>query len=628
VTSPNKHSRLAVLAVLMLAAFVAQLPVASSQEAPAPAPSAAGALGPVAAALADPNVSANAKAALADPKISDEAKAALLDPEIGAQTTPSLVDPNFDPRAPGTDSPGVLTGRAATKGYRCLGYAATIVGTPHNDRIYGTKKIDVIVGLGGNDIISSGEAADIVCGSGGDDQIYSLAANDRVDGGEGNDTVYAGDGDDRVWGNAGDDTINGEGGTDYLYGDAGNDTIYGGGAGGAPPVNPVASQGPSPRGIPGDSNNMIYGGVGDDTLNGAEGNDNIYGQAGNDTVFGAEGNDRVQGGPDRDVVFAGDGDDVVSGAFGDDIINGEAGSDTLWGDSGKDALYGGAGNDTLRGGDDSDLLDGEAGNDTLFGDGGGDILCGGSESDTLFGGEQDDLISGEGDCAWAGGATATIFTQDLSTPTNLIDGGLGFDTCVSQSMVLSPQTVYCEAAGIYYLEVKVTGTGGYVTGLPVDMFNESVIDCDSTGGTCKIYYLPGTDVTLTAHETTGEFFQWSGAISGCGAFTPTDLQCEFMMNQNRSVTAEFVTPAPLTVVVTGPSTVTSSDAFINCTNAAGPGCSHSYPTGGTVSLSATNTVNSWVLSANVGVQSGCTALSPACTVKMNGTGTVTVASAP
>jgi len=68
----------------------------------------------------------------------------------------------------------------------------------------------------------------------------------------------------------------------------------------------------------------------------------------------------------------------VFGGAGDDQLEGEDGVDALSGGAGDDALSGGAGNDILVGGD---------GNDILFGGAGSDLIQGGSGDDVLYGGD-------------------------------------------------------------------------------------------------------------------------------------------------------------------------------------------------------------------------------------------------
>ncbi|MDD9877367.1 MAG: calcium-binding protein, partial [Magnetovibrio sp.] len=80
-------------------------------------------------------------------------------------------------------------------------------------------------------------------------------------------------------------------------------------------------------------------------------------------VFGGVGNDTLNGG---------DGNDTLDGGADDDQLNGGNGRDELIGGAGADVLTGSAGNDSLAGGAGGDELSGGTGNDTLFGNGGAD----------------------------------------------------------------------------------------------------------------------------------------------------------------------------------------------------------------------------------------------------------------
>jgi hypothetical protein len=95
----------------------------------------------------------------------------------------------------------------------------TIVGTPGDDVLRGTKKADVICGLGGNDTIS---------GLGGNDTIDAGPGNDSVTAGPGSDRVVGGDGNDRVLGDTGRDSIAGQAGDDVMIGGPQLDIVDGG----------------------------------------------------------------------------------------------------------------------------------------------------------------------------------------------------------------------------------------------------------------------------------------------------------------------------------------------------------------------------------------------------------------
>lgn len=113
----------------------------------------------------------------------------------------------------------------------------------------------------------------------------------------------------------------------------------------------------------------IHGGNGDDTLAGGGGDNWIYGDNGNDRIFGS-GQEFVFG---HNHLFGGNGNDFLSGAIGNDTLDGGNGDDIL---IGGDYAYerGTAGGDLLLGGNGNDLLDGGGGVDTLVGGRGADTF--------------------------------------------------------------------------------------------------------------------------------------------------------------------------------------------------------------------------------------------------------------
>ena len=163
----------------------------------------------------------------------------------------------------------------------------TILGTPGNDRITGSRRNDVICGLGGNDTINGGGGKDIIDGANGNDRLsggsgndllLGLRGRDRLDGGSGADRIGAGAGSDRALGRSGNDRLVGASGNDRLYGNSGADRIYG-----------VAGK------------DMLAGQAGNDRLSGGRGADRISGGAGRDRIAARNGGrDRVNGGKGRD----------------------------------------------------------------------------------------------------------------------------------------------------------------------------------------------------------------------------------------------------------------------------------------------------------------------------------------
>lgn len=129
----------------------------------------------------------------------------------------------------------------------------------------------------------------------------------------------------QVAGGDGDDTLLGSTTADSMVGGAGNDLIYGG--------------------LDEDS---LEGGDGDDTIYGENGNDTITGLVGNDVLSGGKGNDNLDGGDDNDVVYGDDGNDSILGGVGDDTLWGNNGNDTISGEDGEDVMFDGPGRDLLQ----------------------------------------------------------------------------------------------------------------------------------------------------------------------------------------------------------------------------------------------------------------------------------------
>ena len=247
-------------------------------------------------------------------------------------------------------------------------------------------------------------------------------------------------------------------GNDFLQGTLGNDNINGGAD------NDTASfvnafSGGSTTGVTVDLNTQGVAqntvAAGNDTLTGIE---NLIGSALNDTLTG-DGNDNViEGGLGNDTLVGGGGIDTVSyagSAVGVTVILGMqggpqntfgAGTDTL---SGFENLLGSANNDSLTGDALANTITGGAGDDTLspvfsVNVGAVDLLDGGIGSDTAafsLAGDVTATLNGaaDGTATVAGNQIAILrgienlsggngndtLTGDLNN--NIIDGGLGDD---------------------------------------------------------------------------------------------------------------------------------------------------------------------------------------------------------
>ncbi len=185
----------------------------------------------------------------------------------------------------------------------------------------------------------------------------------------------------------------------------------------------------------------LSGGLADDVLTRERGT--IYGLAGNDTLtlnnggglYGGVGNDVLQGGKSKNRLEGGDGEDELFGNGGQDVLLGGADNDVLDGGDGRDELQGEAGDDQLSGGRGQDSLSGGLGNDVVDGGQGQDSLTGVDATQAFAGlDEIDELIGGRGKDLFVLGDLVQVYYNDgddttlgLSDYALVADFGLGQD---------------------------------------------------------------------------------------------------------------------------------------------------------------------------------------------------------
>ena len=361
----------------------------------------------------------------------------------------------------------------------------TIDGTSGDDTIdasYGDVDGDKVDGFDGDN--------DIIDGGAGDDLVYGGAGNDSIEGGAGNDLLVGGDGDDTLAGGAGADSFQGGAGLDiadfsssgagvsvnletnsFSGGDAAGDSAVGvdGIIGSAFDDTLTGYDG---QGV--DYTNILYGGSGDDAIDGRAGDDTLYGGDGNDTITGGLGADTLTGGAGNDVIYTGEqgtftndqsitvNSTVDAGSGNDHVhvteihnidasIDGGDGIDTIYFDF-NPADFGGTtlridlaetgytqplngiggdeyftnfenivtgdGNDSVTGNTADNVLTTGAGDDFVDGDEGNDLLYAGAGVDTIVGGSGADTI-------FAGAGNDTV---EAGTGHDTIEGGDGADS--------------------------------------------------------------------------------------------------------------------------------------------------------------------------------------------------------
>ena len=248
------------------------------------------------------------------------------------------------------------------------------------DRVFST--VNFTLGFGLENLTLTGTGNINGTGNGNNNAIFGNSANNILDGGLGADTLYGGDGSDIYCvDNAGDLVTeyynNASGGVDTVLSTVNftlgfgleNLTFTGTGN-----INGTGN-GNNNVIIGNSANNILYVGLGADTLKGGDGSDTYYvdnvrdvvteyyndASGGVDTVFstvnftlgfGLE-NLTLTGAGNINGLVNGTGNDnnnVITGNSVDNILSGGLGNDTLIGGLGHDTLIGGLSNDTLIGG--------------------------------------------------------------------------------------------------------------------------------------------------------------------------------------------------------------------------------------------------------------------------------------
>ena len=255
-----------------------------------------------------------------------------------------------------------------------------------NDTLLGGAGDDGLYGEGDDDTLAGGAGSDVLNGGAGIDQLYGGAGPDTLKGGSDADTLRGSEGTDYLEGGSGADTYvfipgdgarNAQGQVDAVVDTDSNSTFqFGGGVTrqavtvrrNGTTYDLLVQYGDTDAFIVSDGMNRsgasfrfsdgttatlasmlsagLTGGTGNDVLQGfSNSNDLLDGGAGNDTISAASGND---------ILIGGAGDDTLLGEYGDDSLDGGSGNDTLMGGNGNDRLRGGIGVDSLAGGPGND----------------------------------------------------------------------------------------------------------------------------------------------------------------------------------------------------------------------------------------------------------------------------------
>lgn len=278
--------------------------------------------------------------------------------------------------------------------------------------------------------------------------------------------------------------------------------------------------------------NLLFGGIGADTLVGMGSDDTLVGGQGGDILDGGIGSDTanyatslaavqvdmngvITGGAAQGDIFVSI-ENVTGSIFGDrikgngggNVLTGLGGDDTLEGRGGDDTLLGGNGNDRLDGGTGDDSMNGGAGDDTYVIDRAGDQVneVGGTGIDTVLASRSIDLssaqfsgdlenvtLTGTADLDATGNGLANTLRGNLGD--NELDGGTGSDTMIGGA----GDDTYVVNGGGDVVDEGVAGSGG------IDLVISAVT-----------FNLRGAQVAGTQNEVENLVLSGSAAINGFG----------------------------------------------------------------------------------------------------------------
>ena len=294
-----------------------------------------------------------------------------LDQLYGGLGNDSILGSGGDDTVSGQGGDDWLEGGSANDGVYGGADNDTLLGGTGNDTLAGgagfdfahyqnsTDGVQVRLAITTAQFVSSNQGTDTIFGVEG---VVGSNHNDRLFGNNAANYFAAEDGEDRVYGGGGNDTMDGgAGGNDFLNYYFSSDGVDFSLANQGAFQFVSASQG-SDYAL---NFENLLGSSNADNLFG-DGNANvIQGYAGSDRIEGAGGDDFLNGGGWGDTVLGGDGDDTVLGDYGDDLLGGGNDNDNLAGGAGNDSIYGGAGVDQINGGTGADILYGGTQADTF-----------------------------------------------------------------------------------------------------------------------------------------------------------------------------------------------------------------------------------------------------------------------
>lgn len=322
---------------------------------------------------------------------------------------------------------------------------------------------DVTDGTAGPDNLIGGLGVDILRGGAGDDRLNGAQGNDTLLGGEGEDLLYGDEGNDTLEGGAGQDELRGGTGDDLYIDNDGTDIIQELVGEGTDELRTATNAVILAANV----ENLTFTGTGWFVGDGNGSNNRIVADTRNSDGI-------LRGYEGDDSLFAGSGNDLLDGGTGTDVMSGGAGDDEYRVDNAGDIVIElvGGGRDTVAssvsytlGANVENLtLTGTVGitatgnglNNQLTGNSAANVLNGAAGADTMAGGQGDDtyVVDNAGDLV-------------VEQP------GEGIDTVQSSISYILPQSVeHLTLTG----SMPVDGYGNDLTNTLIGNSGNNVLD--------------------------------------------------------------------------------------------------------------------------------------------------------
>ena len=379
---------------------------------------------------------------------------------------------------------------------------------------------DTIIGSAGSNKIDAGDGDDLIFGGPisvdannkpiWNSTVAGNSASNTIVGGAGNNTIIAGTQGDLIYGNIQEDTTTttNTGGNNLIYSGIGNDTIHAGGGN-----NTI---------ILTDGTNHAYTGAGADsihilgginTIYAGDGTNSIQAENGTNNITTGSGNDSIQIGGGNATINTGNGNNSLSlsgttsitAGSGNDSIHIVSGSHTVYAGDGADSIFISDGTNKIEAGNGNNVIQVENGNNNITAGSGNDSISITNGNSTIHVGDGKNTLSLAGNTSiTAGNGDDSIH---ITNGNHTIHAGDGNNTLTVQN----GSTSFTGGSG----SDVITISGGQNHSINTGSGNDSIFISSGTGhlttghGNNRIE-VSGGSIKIDSHDGNDTFYLSGG----------------------------------------------------------------------------------------------------------------------